>query len=85
MKAKIIKICLIVISVFVIVLLYLNSSYYIEKQFWKYNAGKYIGDVITNQKQIDNSNCQIVFCFGKKLIIEDLKTGENGYYENKSW
>ena len=85
MKAKFIKISLIVISIFVIVLLYFNSSYYIEKQFWKYNAGKYIGDVITNQKQIDNSNCQIVFCFGKKLIIEDLKTGENGYYENKSW
>ncbi|HQE35380.1 MAG TPA: hypothetical protein PLO52_14240 [Flavobacterium alvei] len=85
MKAKFIKISLIVISIFVIVLLYFNSSYYIEKQFWKYNAGKYIGDVITNQKQIDNSNSQIVFCFGKKLIIEDLKTGENGYYENKSW
>ena len=85
MKAKIIKISLIVISFFVIVLLYINSSYYIEKQFWKYNTGKYIGDVITNQKQIDNSNCQIVFCFGKKLIIKDIKTGENGYYENKSW
>lgn len=85
MKAKFIKISLIVISIFVIVLLYFYSSYYIEKQFWKYNAGKYIWDVITSQKQIDNSNSQIVFCFGKKLIIEDLKTGENGYYENKSW
>nr|WP_315145867.1 hypothetical protein [uncultured Flavobacterium sp.] len=85
MKAKIIKISSIVFSIFVIVLLYLNSSYYIEKQFWKYSDGKHIGDVILNQKQIDNSKCKIVFCFGKKLIIEDLKTGENGYYENKSW
>jgi len=85
MKAKIIKISSIVFSIFVIVLLYLNSSYYIEKQFWKYSDGKHIGDVILNQKQIDNSKCKIVFCFGKKLIIEDLKTGENGYYDNKSW
>jgi hypothetical protein len=85
MKAKIIKISSIVFSIFVIVLSYLNSSYYIEKQFWKYSDGKHIGDVIINQKQIDNSKCKIVSCFGKKLIIEDLKTGENGYYENKSW
>ena len=85
MKAKIIKISVIVLSFFVILALYFNSSCFIEKQFWKYNDGKYIGDVITNQKQIDNFNCQVVFCFGKKLIIKDLKTSENGYYENKSW
>lgn len=69
----------------VIAFFYLNSSYYIEKQFWKYNYGKHIGDVIKNQKQIEDFECKIVFCFGKKIIIEDLKTGEKGYYENKSW
>lgn len=85
MQKKYFKIISIVTSIFVIVLSYFNSSYYIEKQFWKYNGGKHIGDIITNGKQIDSPKCKIVFCFGKKLIIKDLKTGENGYYENKSW
>ena len=85
MRKNYFKVFYIVTAVLVIVIIYLNSSYYIEKQFWKYSDGKHIGDVILNQKQIDNSKCKIVFCFGKKLIIKDLKTGENGYYENKSW
>lgn len=49
-----------------IVLLYLNSSYYMEKQLWKYNDGKHIGDVIVNKEQIEDSECKIIFCFGKK-------------------
>ena len=52
MKKKIFKVFYIVISIFIIVVFYFNSSYYIEKQFWKYNSGKYIGDVIKKQKQI---------------------------------
>ncbi|POY41114.1 hypothetical protein C3L50_00880 [Flavobacterium alvei] len=85
MKKKYSNTLYLAITIFAMVIFYLNSPYYIEKQFWKYNNGKHIGDVINNIKQIDNSKCQIVFCFGKKLIIEDLKTGENGYYENKNW
>jgi hypothetical protein len=59
----------IVISLFLlvtIILVYINSSYFIQKQFWKYNRGFYKGDVFYPNNK--NNNHEIYFCLGEILI-----------------
>ena len=72
--------------------LYLNSNYFIKNQNWKYSEGINIGDWL-NQNDIEiqnriiignNGKAKIYFCFGKKLIVENIETGEKGYYVNKN-
>ncbi len=72
--------------------LYINSSSYIKKQDWKYAEGIYIGDWLSknsfriNDREIETNQgkARIVFCYGKKLIIENLETKEKGVYINKN-
>lgn len=59
-------------------LVFCNSSYYIEKQFWKYNGGYYLGDIIENKPK------NYYICFGNYLIVKNPEKMELGYYKNKS-
>lgn len=69
-----------------------NSSSFIEKQDWKYAEGIHIGDYLTkNSFEINNriietnqGKAKVIFCDGKELIIEKIKTKERGVYINKS-
>ena len=68
--------------ILLIVAIYFNTNYYIKNQRWKYKDGKHIGDWVTLDRS-HNKITKVVFCYGKSIIIEDVKTGEKGYYENK--
>jgi len=71
--------------------LFLNSNYFIKSQNWKYSEGTNIGDWLEqNSLEIQNRiiisknvKAKIYFCYGKKLVIENIETGEKGYYVNK--
>jgi hypothetical protein len=92
MKKRIFKILGFTIGLFIIVALYINSSFFIERQEWKYANGTHIGDWLgKNSFQINSGvihtnkgKAKIVFSFGTKLIIENIETKERGYYINKS-
>ena len=92
MKKWIFKILGFVIGIVLILGFYSNSSLFIEKQDWKYAEGNHIGDWLSkNSFQIKDGiietsqgKAKIVFCYGKELIIENLKTKERGFYINKS-
>lgn len=92
MKRNIFKIFTLTIGIIVCFFLYVNSTYFIKNQNWKYSAGTNIGDWLENgSAKINNrtiighrGNAKIVFCFGKKLIVENIQTGERGFYINKS-
>ena len=91
MKKRIFKINLALIGIIIISILYLNSSYYIENQKWKYSAGTQIGDWFEkgNMKvengivYVNNRKAKVVFCFGFRLMIKDIETNEKGFYVNK--
>ena len=94
MKKMFIKITVLVIGSLAILLIYFNSNFFICKQQWKYNDGYSIGDwlSLTDETISDGSiikndkvNVKVLFCFGKTLIIKESKSGEKGYYSNKSW
>jgi hypothetical protein len=94
MKKMFIKITILIISSLTILLIYFNSSFFICKQQWKYSDGYSIGDwlslsdeTINNGSIIRNDkvNVKVLFCFGKTLIIKEIKSCEMGYYSNKSW
>jgi len=84
-------ILLTLISISVISLLNFNSKSYIQNQKWKYTDGTHIGDWLNqNNSEINNriikgnnGEAKIIFCFGSKLIIENIENGERGYYVNK--
>ena len=72
-------ICLLCLSI------YLNSTYYIEKRYWKYGEGFWIGDFL----QFDSSAiilkngeiylgrekiAKVKYCIGGHLIIKSIKT-----------
>lgn len=90
MISRIFKISLVLFGIIIISILYFNSSYYIENQKWKYSNGTHIGDWLDegNIKVEDgivygsNGKAKVVFCFGFKLIINDIKTGQEGIYIN---
>lgn len=92
MKKRIFKMCLVLIGILIIGILCINSSYYIEKQTWKYSDGVHIGDWLgeSNFKIQDgiiygnSGKAKIVFCFGFKLVIKNIVTGEKGFYVNKN-
>ncbi len=92
MKRRVIKIGLALIGILTISVLYLNSSYFIENQTWKYSGGTHIGDQFAkdNLKVEDgivygsSGKAKVVFCFGFRLVIKDIETGEEGIYVNKS-
>jgi hypothetical protein len=77
------------------VVVYLNSNFYISKQSWKYSDGFRIVDWIEFNKSsvrlkgrkiyLNGEQVGVVrFCYGRKLVIYSIKTGETGYYVNKS-
>jgi hypothetical protein len=92
MKKRIFKINLALIVIIITSILYLNSSNYIENQKWKYSDGTHIGDWFDegNLKLEDgivygsSGKAKVVFCYGFKLIIKDIETGEVGIYVNKN-
>ena len=76
------------------ILLFLNSSFFISNQTWKYRDGFHIGDWLdfnSNVMHIEGRSIikngqkvgRIKFCFGKMLILKDVKSYELGYYINK--
>ena len=96
MKRQIIfRILITALSIFFIVVFYLNSNYFIRKQEWKHRDGASVGDWIEfddtyysiKGKTIYKKSIaagEVVFCFGKMLIIKEISTGEKGYYINKT-
>jgi hypothetical protein len=92
MKRRIFKISIVLIGIIIASILYLNSAFYIKNQRWKYHDGKYIGDWFGegNLKAEDgivygsSGKAKVVFCFGFRLVIKDIETGEEGIYVNKS-
>ncbi len=92
MKKWIFKIFGIIIGIVLILGFYSNSSSFIEKQDWKYAGGTHLGDWLAkNSFEINNriietnqGKAKVIFCYGKKLIIENLETKEKGFYINKS-
>lgn len=93
MKKNIIRIIILFITIIILTILYFNSNFFIRNQQWKYNEGSHIGDFVELNNQtlryrtIYKGNAaiaKVVFCFGKTLVIKDVKSGEKGYYSNKS-
>ena len=92
MKERIFKILCGIIGLVVILIIYINSSFFIENQEWKYTEGTHIGDLLgENEFEIKEGiiytnigNAKIVFCLGKNLIIKNTKSQVRGYYTNKS-
>ena len=92
MKRRIFKISLALIGIIITSILYLNSAYYIENQKWKYSDGTHIGDWFDEgNMKVENGivygnggKAKVVFCFGFKLMIKDIETGEKGFYVNKN-
>jgi hypothetical protein len=77
-----------------VIFLFLNSTFFISRQTWKYRNGFHISDWVDfSSTKIDIKGRKIIkkgkevakikICFGKILIIRDYKTGEEGYYINK--
>jgi hypothetical protein len=92
MKKHVLKIITIIAGILILATLYINSSYYIKSQNWKYSDGNYIGDWLAkNSLKIEDriiyahkGKAKIVFCFMGRLTIENFETGERGTYINKS-
>ncbi|WP_284652411.1 hypothetical protein [Flavobacterium terrisoli] len=91
MKTRIFKISLALTAIVLGIILYLNSSYYIQSQTWKYSSGMHIGDWFDqgNMKMEDgivygsSGKAKVVFCFGFRLLIKNIETGEEGVYVNQ--
>ena len=92
MKKHVLKIITIIAGILILATVYVNSSYYIKSQNWKYSDGNYIGDWLAkNSLKIEDriinahkGKAKIVFCFMGRLTIENIETGERGTYINKS-
>lgn len=90
-KKRILKKLGLTIGLVLIVVLYLNTSFYIERQNWKYSDGTYVGDwlqkgsFIVNDGIIETNKgkAKIIFCNGRELSIKSLQTPQKGYYINK--
>ena len=94
MKKIFIKAIVLMISFLIVSLIYFKSSFFICKQQWKYSDGYSIGDWLSLSSETindgsiiknDKVDVEILFCFGKTLIIRENNSGEKGYYSNKSW
>jgi hypothetical protein len=92
MKKHVLKIITIIAGILILAMLYVNSSYYIKRQNWKYSDGNYIGDWLAkNSFKIEDriiyahkGKAKIVFYFMGRLTIENIETGERGTYIIKS-
>ncbi|WP_418602325.1 hypothetical protein [Hwangdonia sp.] len=92
MRKRVIKILIVVIGLFTIGFIYINSSFFIEKQEWKYAEGTHIGDWLNKSNMEINDRiiysfqrkAKIVFSTGSSLVIENIETKERGIYINKS-
>ena len=84
-----------IITLILIGVVYLNTNHFIRKQEWKHRDGGSIGDWIEFGNTVysvrgrtiyknDIAAGKIVFCFGKMLIVKEMKNGEKGYYINKT-
>ncbi|CAM3999123.1 MULTISPECIES: hypothetical protein [Flavobacterium] len=91
-KKLILKIVSPIIGLAIVGCIYLNSESFIENQDWKYAEGTHIGDWLAKNAfkvsdriiETNQGKAKIIFCYGKKLIIENLATKEKGFYINKS-
>ncbi len=92
MRKRIFRVSLALIGILIVSILYVNSASFIENQKWKYSNGTHIGDWLDegNLKIQDgivygnSGKAKVVFCYGFRLVIENIETGEKGVYENKS-
>lgn len=88
---KIIILLVITLVVIGIYLFRVNREEYIKNHMWKYNDGAHFGDVLIFENgnddlklvnnKLDSENT--FFSYGFRLIIKDVKTGEEGIYSNK--
>ncbi|MFT3934091.1 MAG: hypothetical protein QM726_10785 [Chitinophagaceae bacterium] len=72
---------------------YYNTNFYIKKHVWKFSNGYWVGDFLDlkNKSQLLKADTlfgnggvgTIKFCYGKRLMIQSLKTGAYGYYVSK--
>lgn len=91
MKKRIFKIFCIIIGLAIILLIYINSPFFIESQEWKYSEGTHIGDWLEKNTfevnkgiiHTNGSKARIIFSFGHSLIIQNIDTNERGIYINK--
>ena len=94
-KKSIYRMLISIITLIIIGIVYLNTNHFIRKQEWKHRDGGSIGDWIefdntvysVRGSTIYKNNIaagKIVFCFGKMLIVKEIKNGEKGYYINKT-
>lgn len=91
-SSKLIALLFLTIMVFAIsAMLYVNSTFYIANQQWKYSEGTWIGDwLVRNDFKIKNrtiitkqGKAKIVYCFMGELIIENVLTSKRGVYCSK--
>ena len=84
-----------IIILILIGIVYLNTNHFIRKQEWKHRDGGSIGDWIEFDNTVysvrgrtiyknDIAVGKIVFCFGKILMVKEIKNGEKGNYINKT-
>lgn len=85
---------LMVVFIFLAIVFYVNTNFFIRNQGWKYRNGSTIGDWISfdnsfysiKGRSIYRNNTRvgnIVFCQGNMLVILEARTKEKGYYINK--
>jgi len=92
MKKKILKLSLAIIGLIAVLFIYFNSTSFIKNNEWKYSEGTYVGDWLNKSNIIikdgiiygNQWKAKISFCFGFKLFIKNMDTGEVGIYTNKS-
>lgn len=92
MKKQILKLSIVIIGIIFTSLIYFNSSSFIKNNNWKYSEGTYVGDWLNESNIIikdgiiygNHGKAKISFCFGFKLVIKNIETGEAGIYVNKN-
>lgn len=87
--SKLIALLFLTVLVFAIsAMLYVNSSFYITNQQWKYSNGTCIGDWLSKDNlKMENriiitkqGKAKIVYFFMGELIIENVQTRKRGVY-----
>lgn len=80
------------ITVICIIVLYLNTNFYIRSVNWKYKDGYHVGDwIVFNDENLRIKTIysgkkpvgKVIFCLGKELIIENIESQEKGFYSMK--
>ena len=92
MQKNILKLSIAIIGLIAVLLIYFNSTSFIKNNDWKYSEGTYVGDWLNKSNIIikdgiiygNHGKAKISICFGFRLMIKNIKTGEVGIYTNKS-